>query len=206
LAAILPGCSNIMSAKVEPGGIALFGGTFDPVHIGHCIIAQRAMEEFSLKKVVFIPCHQSPHKLGVKTAASSDRIAMLREALAGSTWAEVSDFEIAREQPSFSVDTAESFSARHPGVPLFWIMGTDQWEVLEKWKNYRRLAELVTFIIFPRPGVPKAKKGIRHLQLESRVDISASMVRELIRKGRSFHFFVPQNVHTYIRENNLYAL
>lgn len=193
-----------MCADAKQGGIALFGGTFDPVHLGHCIIAQQALERFNLAKVIFIPCFQSPHKPGVQTATPEDRMGMLEAALSGLDWAEVSDYEISRPKPSFSVETAEWFAGRYPDTPLFWIMGTDQWNVLEKWKDSSRLAELVTFIVFPRPDLPFEKKGIRHLQLETRVDISASMVRELIRKGRPFHFFVPAPVHSHIRNRGLY--
>ena len=194
-----------VNAEFKPGGLALFGGTFDPLHIGHCIIAQTAWEQFGLSKVVFIPCYQSPHKPGIRTAPIEDRLAMLQGALEGLSWAEVSDFEISKSEPSFSVETAEWFAARNPGVPLYWILGNDQWEVIEKWKDYQRLAELVTFIVFPRPGVPLEKKGMRHLQLGTRVDISASMVRDLIRKGQPFHFFVPSSVYAHIRKNGLYS-
>jgi nicotinate-nucleotide adenylyltransferase len=194
-----------MRADAKQGGIALFGGTFDPLHIGHCIIAQQAWEQFNLSKVIFIPCFQSPHKPEIQTAPPEDRMSMLKAALSDLDWAEVSDYEISRSQPSFSVETAEWFAGRHPGTPLFWIMGTDQWNVLEKWKDSDRLAELVTFIVFPRPDLPSEKKGIRHLQLGTRVDISASMVRELIRKGLPFHFFVPTPVHSHIRNRGLYS-
>lgn len=146
-----------MCADTKQGGIALFGGTFDPLHNGHCIIAQQAWEQFRLDKVVFIPCFQSPHKPEVRTASAEDRFAMLKAALEGLEWAEVSDCEISRPVPSFSVETAEWFASRHPGTPLFWILGTDQWNVLETWKDSRRLAELVTFIVFPRPDPPAEK-------------------------------------------------
>jgi len=192
-------------AEREGGGIALFGGTFDPLHLGHCIIAQAAWEKFKLDKVVFIPCFQSPHKADVRTAPASDRLAMLKVALAGSPWIEISDIEISKPHPSYSVDTAEWYARKHPGIPLFWILGADQWNVIEKWKNYERLAELVTFIVFPRPQLPDKKKGIRHLQLGTRIDISASMVRDLIRQGKPFDFFVLSPVHSHIIEHGLYA-
>ena len=104
--------------------VALFGGSFDPVHRGHLFIAGRAVEACGLDRVIFVPCWKSPHKRGEQISDSEDRLAMLRLATAELAWAEVSEWEVSREEASYSWKTAEHFAqALGEGVELFWILG-----------------------------------------------------------------------------------
>ena len=132
--------------------IALFGGTFDPVHSGHLEVAQQAVLTHALDKVIFLPCRQSPHKATVAGATEEERLKMLQLATEGLSWAEVSDWEYHQPIPSFSWRTAEVFREKFSGSQLFWLMGWDQWKVLPTWSRFPHLATLVEFIVHARDG------------------------------------------------------
>lgn len=145
-----------MNAVREPEhqrGVALFGGTFDPVHEGHLEVAQRAVESLKLDKVLFLPCRQSPHKSKATGASEEERLAMLRLATEGLPWAEVSDWEYQQPSPSYSWRTAEVFQEKFVDSRLYWLMGWDQWEVLPTWNRFEHLASLVAFIVHARDGI-----------------------------------------------------
>ena len=133
----------------ESRKIALFGGTFDPVHLGHIHIAQAARDALDLDEVRFIPCRISPFKTTNAPSSPEDRIEMLRLAIHELPWTVVDDFEVQREGPSYSWQTAEAMKARFPNSRLFWIMGTDQWELLTDWAHPEKLAACVEFIRAP---------------------------------------------------------
>ena len=120
--------------------IALFGGTFDPPHLGHVRLAEAAREAVGLDEVRLLPCRVSPHKTGSEPTAAADRLAMLRLATAGLPWVVVDDCEVGREGPSYSYQTAEALAARFPEAKLFWLMGADQWDALPDWRHPERLA------------------------------------------------------------------
>lgn len=132
--------------------IALFGGTFDPVHEGHIEVARNAVEALTLDRVIFLPCRQSPHKFTAAGASQELRLEMLRLAAKGLSWAEVSDWEYQQPVPSFSWRTAEAFQERFAKVQLYWLMGEDQWDVLPTWNRFEYFAELVDFIVHARDG------------------------------------------------------
>ncbi|MDB4673248.1 nicotinate (nicotinamide) nucleotide adenylyltransferase [Verrucomicrobiales bacterium] len=179
---------------------ALFGGTFDPVHNGHLAIASAAVVQGKLDRVVFVPCFESPHKSGVKSADAAHRFAMLKLATADLPWAEVSDWEIQRETPSYSWQTAQHFSAED--TELFWILGADQWVALERWSKPEVLAALLKFIVFPRDDIELApKEGFQATFLETRHPASATEIRRL--QGVSPHLAAP--VSSYIKQHALYS-
>ena len=125
---------------MKPQRIALFGGTFDPVHLGHVQIARAAVEQLELDRVVFIPCRQSPHKDAATLAGEQDRITMLQLALASHPWAEVSDIETFLPPPSYSWVTAKAMREVFPVARLFWLLGEDQWQTIESWNRVESLA------------------------------------------------------------------
>lgn len=184
--------------------IGVFGGTFDPVHAGHLLIARFALEKLRLDRVIFVPCALSPHKLARHPVSGLERTRLLRAALRGLPGMEVSTVELERKPPSFSIDTATHFSRLHPKARLFWIMGSDQWEALPKWKDYRALARLVEFAVFPRPELPRQGRGIRFLPLGLRFDISASMIRDRLRRGLPVRGMLPEAVERQIARKGLY--
>jgi nicotinate-nucleotide adenylyltransferase len=133
-----------------PRKIAIFGGTFDPVHLGHIHLASLAQTALALDEVRFLPCQISPHKPGSSPTSGAERGEMLRLATADISWAMVDDSELHQTGPSYSYQTAEAMAERFPGARLFWIMGGDQWQALPRWKYPERLAKCVEFIVLAR--------------------------------------------------------
>lgn len=186
--------------------VALFGGSFDPVHRGHLFIAQKAVEACGLDRVIFLPCWQSPHKAGKEISDPEDRLAMLRLATEGVAWAEVSEWEVSREEASYSWKTAQRFAEElGEEVELFWIVGTDQWEVIETWAKPEVLAALVTFVVFPRDGVAADKEGFRMVFVDASFDASSTEVRQRVRGGKAIGDLVVPEVEWYLLERGLYA-
>jgi len=185
--------------------IALFGGTFDPVHLGHVHMAETAMRALALDEVRFLPCRFSPHKTGTTPTAAADRTAMLRLATASQPWAVVDDFEIGREGPSFSYQTAEAMTARFPDARLFWLMGGDQWEALPEWRHPERLAALCEFIVFARGKMLQPREGYRVHVLDNPHPANATAIREAIARGESGHPWLAPTVAEWIAQHGLYC-
>jgi nicotinate-nucleotide adenylyltransferase len=188
----------------EPRRIGLFGGTFDPVHLGHLHLAETARAVLSLDEVRFIPCRISPHKLGTRPTPAADRLEMLRLATAELPWAIVDDLETRREGPSYSWQTAEALQETLPGTRLFWIMGTDQWAALPHWAHPERLAAFVEFIVFSRGEPPLPRAGYRLHPLHADHPASATLIREALGKGAEGHPWLPEKVASYIQSAGLY--
>jgi nicotinate-nucleotide adenylyltransferase len=185
--------------------IALFGGTFDPIHLGHLHLASLAKDALALDEVRFLPCRISPHKTGGSPASGEDRCEMLRLAAAGLPWAVVDDFELHQPAPSFSWQTAEAMAARFPGSRLFWIMGGDQWEALPRWSHPERLAADVEFIVLARGEAVGPREGYRLHVVRGEHPASATDIRRSISEGNSTHAWLPSSVARYIAEKRLYA-
>ncbi len=183
--------------------IALFGGTFDPVHEGHLAIARKARAALDLDEVRFLPCHVSPHKTGTISAPPEDRLEMVRLATRGLPWAAVDEHDLRCPQPAYSYRTAEEMSRRFPGARLFWLMGADQWRALPRWKEPERLAELVEFIVSSRDGTPESRPGWRAHFLSGDHPASATAIREALAAGREASWLPPE-VAEYIRRRGLY--
>ncbi len=184
--------------------IALFGGTFDPPHLGHSQIAEVAVEACRLEEIIFLPCHQSPHKAVQPMASGRQRLEMLRLATAEFPWAEVSDWELQRAEPSFSWQTAEHFAALFPQAKLHWLLGEDQWASLDRWARPERLAELLTFIVFPREGrAPQPNPRFRSHFLTGQFPGRATNIRQQIQAGEASAELAP-SVAQYIAAQHLY--
>lgn len=187
-----------------PPRIGLFGGTFDPIHLGHLAIATRARDALALDQVRFLPCHTSPHKIGVASAPAADRLEMARLATRGLEWAVVDDHDLTVAPPAYSVRTAEEMARRHPGARLFWIMGADQWRALPDWKEPDRLAELVEFIVFARDGEPLPHPGWRLHFVDGRHPASATAIRRDFARGRVPDAMLDPAVTAFILQRGLY--
>jgi nicotinate-nucleotide adenylyltransferase len=169
-----------------PARLALFGGTFDPIHGGHLAIAAEARRAARLDRVIFLPARQSPHKSDQRIRATdAERLEMLRLATRGLDWAEVSDWEIRQAPPSYSWKTALHFRAAHPGSRLFWILGADQWTVITQWAEPEVLRETLEFLVFPRPPLPPPapRTGWRARFLETIHPASATAIRSALADG-----------------------
>lgn len=187
-----------------PRKIALFGGTFDPVHLGHLHLAALAQEALALDEVRFLPCQVSPHKSGTAPASAEDRLKMLELATADVPWAIVDDFEIRQQGPSFSYLTAEAMQKRFPEARLFWIMGGDQWAALPTWRHPEKLAQCVEFIVLSRGSSLQAHESFRHHPVAGEHPASATSIRSAIASGAVSHPWLDPQVCAWIVKNRLY--
>ena len=133
--------------------LGIYGGSFDPVHLGHLLVAQAAVEELGLDKLFFIPAAQSPFKPDAKPAPDAVRLQLLRLALAGKSNCEIDDQEIRRGGTSYTIDTLRDYAKRFPGAELFYLIGADNAAKLNEWREANELAALAEFVVVPRPGV-----------------------------------------------------
>lgn len=187
----------------HPEKIGIFGGTFDPIHLGHLHLAGLAKEALDLDEVIFLPCRISPHKTGTAPASGEDRQEMLRLATTGIPWAEVDDFELRETGPSYSFQTAEAMAARFPAADLFWIMGGDQWDALPRWKNPERLARCVEFAVLARGETPQPREGYQLHVVQGEHPASATEIRAAVSNGLPPPWLHP-NVAKYIESRGLY--
>jgi len=187
--------------------IALFGGSFDPVHNGHLLVALAAIEELSLERIFFIPAAQSPFKPESKPAPADLRARMLRLALAGQTRYEVDTQEIQRGGTSYTIDTVRDYRTRFPNAELFYLIGADHIPQLHKWRAANELAAAVEFVAIPRPGesAPAAPTGFRVRALRGfPLGLSSSQIRERVRSSKTIEHLVPPAVAETIRNSRLY--
>lgn len=198
------------SAPATPGHprrLGLFGGSFDPVHCGHLLVAQAALEELGLDRLHFIPAAQSPFKPEQQPAPAAERLRWLRLALAGRTWCEVDAQEITRGGTSFTVDTLRDYRGRFPGATLFWLIGADHVPSLPKWREAAELAGLAEFIVIPRPGQNPAPfpAPFRGQVLKGfPFGVSSSEIRARVKSGLSLAGLVPDTVAEAIAQSKLY--
>lgn len=186
--------------------IALFGGSFDPPHWGHFLLARDALEQFSLDQVVFLPAAQSPLKENSPRASGKERLHWLQTAVDGCPGMAVSDWELRQTGPSYSVHTVLHWRQSEPEAQLFWIIGADQARLLPRWHRLGDLLKEVTFIVFPRPGDNFAGKEslpfadqLVFLRGHS-VELSSSEIRERIQERNSLHFLVPESIRPYLED------
>ncbi|MGE3312943.1 MAG: nicotinate (nicotinamide) nucleotide adenylyltransferase [Limisphaerales bacterium] len=188
--------------------VGLYGGSFDPVHLGHLLVAEAALEEFQLERLLVIPAAQSPFKPGTAPSVPSVRLRMLRLAFAGTPQVEIDDQEIRRGGVSYSVETAAACARRFPDASLCWLIGADHVQSLPAWRQAAKLAELVEFVVIPRPGIDSSAPrpaGFRlHFLRGFPLAISASEIRARARAGRSLRHLVPDAVAEVIATEGLY--
>ncbi len=187
--------------------LGLYGGSFDPVHLGHLLVAQAAREEAGLDRVYFLPVAQSPFKPERRMAPAEARCRLLRLALAGCPWAELDDQEIRLGGVSYTVDTARVYRERFPQARLFYLIGADNVAALPQWREAGALAGLVEFLVGPRPGeaAPALPSPFRGRFLRGApIDLSSSDLRTRIQARRPFTHLLPAGVGEAILNNGLY--
>jgi nicotinate-nucleotide adenylyltransferase len=193
----------------------VFGGTFDPIHLGHLIIAEQVMDELGLEHVVFVPGGIPPHKEASSVRASAeDRLAMVRAAVAGHERFSVDTVEIDAGRPMHTVETVPILKARSPGDEYFFVTGADEVANLLKWREPDRLLEEVVMVAATRPGYDLSSLGHLESALKNfdrifpvectRVDISATDIRRRILRRKSVRYMVPEGVHEIIQDRGLY--
>jgi nicotinate-nucleotide adenylyltransferase len=188
--------------------LGIFGGSFDPVHVGHLVAAQDACEALDLDEVVFIPAAMAPLRRQHAHLNDRQRLELLRAAITGDPRFVVSTIEIDRGGVSYSIDTARELAALHPESKLFWIIGSDQALQLAKWKDIEKLGELVEFVVLARPGshFPKSPPaGVRLHTVDSHlINISSTEIRERLAANKPVRHFLPAAVADLIDRHNLY--
>jgi nicotinate-nucleotide adenylyltransferase len=196
--------------------IGLLGGTFDPVHLGHLIIAEEVRCKLGLSKIVFIPAGQPWLKVDRVITAGEHRLAMVRLAVGPNPYFEVSLIELERSGPSYSVDTVSALRKEHGhGAGLYFIIGPDALSEFHRWKDPERLAGLCQLIAVKRPNsvkadlrelemtIPAIRSRIRWIDVPE-IGISSTQIRERVRVGASIRYLVPPEVERYIYEHHLY--
>lgn len=185
--------------------IGLLGGTFDPPHHGHLIVAAEAYDALSLDELVFVPAADPPHKTDVATSAQT-RLEMIQAATANDPRFRVDDLEIQRGGTSYTVDTLTAYRKHYPDAELVFLLGIDQFRDFAKWREPDRILELASLGVMARAGETPAPDAPYHAVpiTVSRIDISATMLRERVSRGRSIRYFVPDVVAEIVQREGLY--
>lgn len=171
-----------------PEKIGLYGGSFDPIHNGHLLLARDAMERLGLDRVVFLPARISPHKLNRPPAPAEARCRMVQAAIQGEPGFFLDDCELTREGPSFTIDTIRDYGARFPGVRLFYLIGDDNLDELSTWKDIGLLRELAQLVVLSRVGTPFLSE---YPMITRHIEISSTEIRNRIARGASVRYMVP---------------
>jgi len=183
---------------------ALFGGSFDPVHVGHLAAAEAAGE--ALGAVVrFVPVREQPFKRAAHGATPEQRAEMLDLAVAGNPRLRVERIELALPAPSYTVRTLRALAEREPGNRFTLLLGADAAQELGAWYEAEALPDLADVVVFARPGAPPARHpAVRRVVEVPAIEVSATMIRERVRQGRSIRYLVPDAVRDYITAHGLY--
>ena len=187
--------------------IGLFGGSFDPVHLGHTMVARAAVDELALDRLFIIPAARSPFKPEDEPAPAADRLEWLRLAFAEEPRCEIDAQEIEREGVSFSIDTVRAVAERFPDAELFYLIGADHVPTLPEWREAEALARLTNFVVVPRPGETESQfpEPFRGQVLRGQpVEISASDIRQRLREGKSVEHLVPLGVAVALKTGHIY--
>ena len=198
---------ELRDAEPESGAaplrLGLYGGTFDPIHHGHLILARDAIEKLGLDRIIFLPAAISPHKLARAPAPAELRRAMVAAAIAGEPRFGLDDSELRRTGPSFTIDSVEQFHARHPEAHLYYLIGADNARELHTWRRIDDLLRLVQFVVFGR-GIEDSETARDFPILSRRIDISATEIRQRVACGVSIRYLVPEPVRLLIASHHLY--
>jgi nicotinate-nucleotide adenylyltransferase len=188
--------------------IALFGGTFDPVHWGHLLLAESARTTHRLDRILFVPAGIPPHK-APPAASAAHRLRMLHMATADNPSFEVDNWEVRQKRVVYSFETIAHFRWRWPDARLFFIVGTDMLKSIDVWKKGRELLGQCNFLAAERPGIPWAHLSSRlrhktHRIVWPSVPLASHEIRAAVRRGNSIRYQVPDAVERYIRRHRLY--
>jgi nicotinate-nucleotide adenylyltransferase len=194
--------------------LGILGGTFDPPHIAHLLTAEAAREHLGLEHVLWVPAASPPHKEGLRFAAASHRVQMVRLAIRGHAAFAVSLMDVQRPGPHYTVDMLRLLARAYPGPELFFLAGSDSLRDLVQWREPAGIVSLARFVVMDRPGVtvdlkpleaqvPGLERSVMFVPAPQ-IDISSTHIRSRIASGRSIRYMVPAAVEEYIHRHRLY--
>jgi nicotinate-nucleotide adenylyltransferase len=199
--------------------IGLYGGSFNPIHFGHLIVARSVAEQLSLDRMIFLPSAAPPHKPRADLVEPQHRAEMVALAIAGEALFEYSDFDLNRSGATFTIETVTHFGQQcGPGATLYWLIGADSLAELTTWRRVSELVDACRIVTAARPGWeqpdwPKLRSHLNDEQIKRlradvletpRIDISATDIRARVRAGRSIRYLLPESVREYIARHGLY--
>lgn len=197
----------LLNPGAHPMKLGLYGGSFDPVHLGHLLVARAALEELGLDRLVFVVAAHSPFKPGLPPAPDHLRLRWLRLALAGEPRFAIDDREIRRGGISYSIDTVQEIRRLHPGADLYWLIGADHVPTLPQWRQAVELAEQVRFLVIPRPGETPVSLPAPYRLIHLRgwpLGVSSSEIRARVAAGRDIRHLVPPAVAEALTQDGAY--
>lgn len=184
--------------------VGIIGGTFDPPHVGHLLIANDVRQKLSLDEIWFMPNHIPPHKQNKSVTPTPIRVKMIEAAVASNSSFRVETIELQREGPSYTYDTMMLLAKKYPDTRFYFIIGADMVEYLPKWHNIEKLLKIITFIGVKRPGYTFSSE-YPVLEVETpQMDISSTLIRKLVQEGWTSQYLVPDKVKEIIEEKRLY--
>ena len=194
--------------------LGIFGGTFDPPHVGHLLAASDALEHLALDRLVLVPAATQPLKAGRVTAPAADRLAMVRLTVGNDSRLDADPLEVDRKGLSYTVDTLKEFSRRFPSSEIFFLVGADVLSSFAQWRDPHTILELATLAVMRRIDAGDSESPVVELDAElsrramfvptRRIDVSSTEIRDRVRSGRSIHGFVTDAVAEYIGSHGLY--
>lgn len=197
--------------------VAILGGTFDPIHLGHLAAAQGVLHLAGVEQVIFMPNRQPPHKVGQAVTPALHRIAMVRLAIAGNPAFALSDLELRREGPSYTIETVRALQAERPDWQAAFIIGMDSLLEIRTWREYEALLQMTDWLVVARPGYdtargrqllaelgPRLSARVRLLEIPG-VAVSSTVLRHLAAQGYPLRYLVPDEVAEYVEAHRLYT-
>lgn len=189
--------------------IGIYGGTFNPPHVGHLITVECVKGRAGLDKIIFIPSFISPHKQEGEEHSATHRFEMTKLAIQGNKFFEVSDFEIKKSETSYTIATLEQLKSTHPNDSFSIIIGMDNYLTFHLWKEPKKILAMATLVVMNRPNYPQqvneviGTENTVFIDVPS-IDISSSDIRSRVKEGKSIKYLVPDRVEVYIQNHNLY--
>jgi nicotinate-nucleotide adenylyltransferase len=199
--------SSGKSDRVERVGI--LGGTFNPPHIAHLVIAEAVRDQLKLDRILFIPAATPPHKTNLEIIPAEQRLQMVKLAIKDNSFFEVSDIELNRKGPSYTIDTIIGLKRELPKEDFYFLLGIDLLVEFDTWKNPEKILEECTLVAMNRPGFDLGvvdKELLRRVEVVNvpSIDISSTGIRRYVKSRRSIRYLVPREVEKYISENSIY--
>jgi nicotinate-nucleotide adenylyltransferase len=181
--------------------LGLYGGSFDPVHNGHLILARQALEDLGLDRIIFVPAAESPFKLNQHATLAAHRVKMIELAIEPETAFSIDTLEIDRPPPSYTIDTVRTYRERFPVEELFFLVGEDHVNDLPKWNHFAELDGLIQFAVLVRSDLPLS---VKYPVVRRRLDLSSTEIRNRVANHLPISYLVPDSVLEYIGSNHLY--